>query len=119
MLRYKVDFKPGGYTAEELRQSGDGGADAVVIVSIMRGGKPAHTGSVSFAVLTADSVGYEEGKDVPDIPVTELYQAMTMLAHRISQDPDAPQWQRDICEATVEATRNVVAERFPKKPVLP
>lgn len=109
MLRYKIDFKPGGYTAEELKQSGDGGADAVVIVSIMRGGRPAHSGSVSFAVVTADSVGYEEGGDVPEIPVTELYQAMTMLAHRISQDPAAPQWQREICNATIEATRDVVA----------
>ena len=116
MLRYKIDLKPGGYTAEELKQSGDGGADAVVIVSIMRDGRPPHSGSVSFAVRSADSVGYEEGKSASEIPVTELYQAMTMLAHRISQDPAAPQWQRDICNATVEATRQTL-EQLPS-PVL-
>lgn len=107
MLRYRVDLKPGGYTKEELTASGDGGADAVVIVSIMRDGKSPHSGPKSFAVLSADSVGYDGG-DVPDIPVTEMYQVMTMLCQRIAETPSAPQWQREIAEATVEATRGVL-----------
>lgn len=108
MLQYRVDFKPGGFTAEEVRQNGAGSADAVVIVSIMRGGKPAHSGSVSFGIVTADSVGYEENKPVPEIPITELYQAMTMLAHSVSEDETAPLWQRAICHHVMDETRRCV-----------
>ena len=112
MLKYTVNLKPGGFTAEELKASGDGGADAVVIVSIVRDGKPAHTGAVSFAVLSADIVGYQGG-EVPGIPVTELYQVMTMLAAQISDDTTAPTWQRNICADVMEKTRAIVNHEMP------
>jgi hypothetical protein len=108
MLRYTIDLKPEGYTAEELKQAGDGGADAIIVVSIMRGGRPPHSGSVSYAIISADSVGYGGG-DVPEVPVTEIFQATTMMAHRVSQDEGAPQWQRDLCNELVEKTRDIVA----------
>jgi hypothetical protein len=110
MLKYTVELKPGGYTAEELKQSGDGGADALVIVSIVRGGKPAHSGPVSFAVITADSVGYDGG-DAPEIPVTELFSAVVMQCNQIAQDEVAPQWQRLIAKFVVDIARIHVTSR--------
>lgn len=108
MLKYTIELKQGGFTAEELKASGDGGADAIVVVSIQRGGKPAHTGRVSFAILSADSVGYDENVGAQEVPATELYQAMTMLAHQLSESVDVPQWQRDICADVMEKTRAIV-----------
>jgi hypothetical protein len=116
MLKYNVELRAGGFTPEELKAEGVGGADAVVIVSIVRDGRPPHSGAVSFAVLSADSVGYDGG-DVPEIPVTEMFQVMTMLCNRIEQDESAPQWQRVISTNVLESVRDVLAKPFPVPPM--
>lgn len=107
MLKYHVEFRVGGFEPNEIRAEGAGGADAVVIVSIVRNGKPPHNGPVSFAILSADSVGYDGG-DVAEIPDTELFQAMTAMAGRLSESATVLQWQRDLSGALVEAARERV-----------
>lgn len=108
MLKYNVDLKPGGHDPEEIKAEGVGGADAVVIVSIMRDGRPPHSGPISYAVLTADSVGYEGG-DVPEIPDTELFQALTMMAEKVGQSATVPAWQSAVARDLVAYVRDKVA----------
>ena len=115
MLKYKVSFKQGGFVEEDIAPDDEGGADALVLISIMRNGKPAHSGPVSFLIFTADSVGYQEGKDgeegeVPEIPDTELFTAMSMMARGLSESK-IPEWQRAIARTTFEAVRDGVVAR--------
>jgi hypothetical protein len=107
MLRYDVKLKPGGYTAEELKQDGAGGADAIVIASIVRDGRPPHSGPLSVVIMSVDSVGYQEG-DYPDIPDTELFIVMTMMADKLSKSEALPAWQKALAVDMFEQVQTLM-----------
>lgn len=83
LLAYDLMKKKGGFTKKELKENGIGGADALVLVSIIRGneyGEP-HEGNKSIGFLTIDG---REG--IEDIPNTELFQVFVNLAKYLSEN---------------------------------
>lgn len=96
--RFKLSF--GEWTREELPP--DGGCDAILVASIIRGMEP-HGGSVSTAFMSQD--GYT-GKELTG---TELFRTWGLLAYALSQRPDLPAWQREVVASVHDQIKAVIA----------
>lgn len=103
-LKYDVDFqcKKKGFTGEEIKAEGKGGCDALAFVSIIREGEEVFEGSKSFAMFSMD--GFTEG----EIPDSEWFQIMGMIATKVMDSPDVPAWQNLIAQSFHEAVKDVV-----------
>jgi hypothetical protein len=112
VLKYHIEIKPGGYTREEALAEGAGAADAIVVVSIMRDGRPPHQGDVSFCAYSVDSVGADSCETAPSIPDTEMFSAVSMLCKKLGESPDVLDWQREAAKELFEtAKENTQARR--------
>ena len=103
-LRYKIeagDFKP-----EDFKDGEWGGCDALVLTSIVRDGKPAHQGGISFLTVTADGVG-AIGQEIPEISATELFSVWSKMALDLSNS-NLSDGLRGIAEQAFEATRELI-----------
>lgn len=100
-LKYDMNFeaKKKGFTAEEIKASGQGGCDALAFISIIRGGEEVHEGGKSVCLFSFD--GFTEG----EIPDTEWFQVMSFIAFRILESNDVPQWQKDHAQKFVDGVR--------------
>lgn len=107
MLKYSIDFKPGGFSEDEVKESGCGGCDALLLVSINRDGLPAHSGAVSYRIVSVDStVNTKEGLLEP-IPDTEVFQIMSVMAHEL-MSKNIPDWQRKIASWVFRTVKSVM-----------
>lgn len=88
-LRYTVE--QGTFEEKALREDGAGGADALVLVSVMRGGAPPHSGPASYATVSID--GTANGSEIPH---TELFTIMAMWAKALAESDELPVWQQQI-----------------------
>lgn len=104
-LKYFFNAIPSedGYTKQQLAEEGAGGADALMIVSILRGGKKAHDGSFSAAFKTID--GQNGGSAIPN---TELFSVFSMLANHLASCGDVLPWQKELCEDVFDVIKQVV-----------
>lgn len=93
-IRYSVQH--GHFTKADLR--GDGGCDAMLVVSIIRG----PDGSVSYAFPSRDG---ETGEELAPV---ELFKAWSMLAHQLAEQPELPDWQRSIAVDAFAGVRETV-----------
>lgn len=108
-IKYVVES--GQFTREELVEEGAGGCDAIIIISIMRDHKPAHSGPLSVKISSLDGVPVD-GKDLadmPDIPITEMFVVWSMIAKSIAESDESPEWQRAIASQTFTDIREWMA----------
>lgn len=112
MLKYSINFKPGGFSKEEIKKSGCGGCDALLLVSINRNGLPAHSGDVSYRIMTADST-VSPNEQLQPVPDTEVFQIMSVIAHQL-MTKDIPDWQRKIASWVFRTVKNVM-ESIPER----
>jgi hypothetical protein len=88
-VRYKVEF--GEWTREQLGP--DGGADAVMIASVMRekpNSRGGDGGSVNTAFLSRDGFTGEE------LSAGELFKIWGVLASHLTEELPAGSWQREV-----------------------
>jgi hypothetical protein len=90
-IRYSV--QNGEFTKADLR--GDGGCDAMMVVSIIRG----PDGAVSHAFPSRDG---DTGEELAPI---ELFKAWSALAHTLAEQADLPAWQKAIARDAFERVR--------------
>ena len=106
-LKYSIscDTNNGeGFTQEEILESGDfGGADALMLISIIREGKKAHDGGVSIKIMSLD--GQNDKNPIPD---TELFHIWNSLCIRIIESPDTSFFQKQIAQETIDSVRAFV-----------
>jgi len=101
----KYSVQTGEFTGEQLEEEGAGGCDALLMVSIMRDGKHAHDGPMSVRYFSVDGTYGKPLEETPQIPNTELFTIMTMIAKDLSEDESLPDWQRDTARRTFEEVR--------------
>ena len=113
-LKYdlKLEYAPeGGFDKAEIIAEGKGGADALVLVSIVRDGNNPHEGWKSIKVTEIDG----RGQDF-HVPDTELFQVITATAdgllERFIQGVDNPitNWEREILADLMTTVRNKLQE---------
>jgi hypothetical protein len=92
-LRYSVESRPGGWRKEELGE--DGGADAVIIVSLIFG----EDGSRSEMTLSLDG---RTKKQLPDI---ELFKTWVGFAYQLQDSPTLSPAARAICRLAYMTVR--------------
>ena len=102
----------GEFAREQLEEEGAGGCDALLLVSLMRGGKHAHDGPLSVAYFSVDGTYGKPLESTPQIPNTELFTIMTTMAKDLSEDESLPDWMRSIARKTFEGARDRVTNPF-------
>lgn len=100
-LTYTVEAPPEGLTAAAAKARGIGAADALVVVSIVRG----EDGSVSYASLSLDGA---TGKLLPH---EELFKAWTAMAQLLSASPDLGPESRAVCALVTDMVRDAIRRR--------
>ena len=75
-LKYKFDVDVGNYSKEEIKEADRGGADAIILTSILY----PEDGSLSVYFQSFD--GRNEGKDLED---KELFKVWALLANRLGR----------------------------------
>jgi hypothetical protein len=105
-ISYDVTFDGAGRTRDELKALNRGGADALVIASILRGNdtREPHEGSKSIGILTAD------GRNGGEIPTTELFQVWSHISAHLMDAKDLSPWQREIAKDAFFRVRQKMAE---------
>jgi hypothetical protein len=99
-IRYKVDFKPAGWSRAEIGD--DGGCDKLFIISIME--SPV-TGRSEMVIGTDGN-----GQPLDD---TELFKTWVMMAHRLKDSPDLSEGGRTVAKlAFGTVQREVLMKRF-------
>ncbi len=111
-LKYnlKPHLKEGGFTIDEIMQElknddSVGGADALFVVSILRGGEKAHDGALDIQAYSFD--GQNEGRPIPD---TELFSIWAILASGLMEG-GVPEWQKSIAANAFDAVKSRVVEK--------
>lgn len=97
-VRYAVET--GEFTKESLEKDGCGGADAVIIHSILfppDGSRSQKTFSISF--------------DETPLSVHQLFVSWALWANAISQHPDLDENKKAICEQAFEAFRELLGNK--------
>ena len=102
-LKYNISFEHGEFTREQL--GGDGGTDALMVVSILRYGYDLYKSPKSIAFFGVD--GADAGAD--GIPDTDVFQVFTNLACHLMDLDTIPKWQKRIAATTFAAVKAVVA----------
>lgn len=97
-LKYGFKFETGDFTKAEL--GADGGADALVVASIVR----PPDGSLSLAFLS------KEGSTGEEVSDSELFKVWALLAARLLES-DIDGGRRKILEAAHESVRKMVTAR--------
>jgi hypothetical protein len=104
-----------GFTKEEIIKAQEenpdvGAADAIILISIVRDGKKAHDGAVSFSTVSEDG----QNRNMP-IPDTELFSAWASLAHSLYEGGFILDWQKEIVKKAVENVRMIMKHKKEKK----
>lgn len=97
-VRYEVKASPLGWTKDELGENG--GADALLLVSIMF--EP--DGGRSDLVLSVDG---RTGSELADI---EVFKSWVMLAHKLMASPELTDEAKALCTAVFASVQARVLE---------
>ena len=84
-MKYNLDNKAGEYTKEQLIESGDGGCDAFIFVSMLF----PPNGSFSCVVMGRD--GRKESGELDDI---DMHRVWLSMASHLSESKNIPDFHR-------------------------
>jgi hypothetical protein len=107
--KYTMDLEHGEFTKEDASSANIGLTDALVLVSVLRGGEKAHDGDTSHKTISYD--GQNKGQPIPD---TELFSVWSGLAFQLmGKESDCSDWQKEIANETFEKVRmQIMNSRF-------
>src|SRR5688572_14062134 len=112
--RFTMESKKRGFKREDAGED-EGLADALVLVSIIRGGDQSHDGPKSIAIVSRDGfISREEAAARPrgwNVPDTELFQVMAHIAAHLAEDEGVvlPDWSKAVAQDTIAKVRSVMS----------
>lgn len=115
---FKYDTNEGkGFTQEEIIEASKkdgsiGAADALILINILREGKKAHDGSVSFSYMSFDG---QHGEIPIKVPNSEIFAAWSALGKSLLDGGGLNKWQNDVLKTAFESVRKNVTQWMGKR----